>query len=429
MIIEEFIGWFLKYKSKAYLKFEEPDNILLPPNPPLDSIELYVHIPFCKELCPYCSFHRFKFHEETARLYYKALRKELKIYKDMGYKFGGVYIGGGTPTIMMDELVDTLSLIHKLFSPKDISVETNPDHLHKKDIALLVDMGVGRISVGIQSFDDTILRLIDRYDRYGSGFEMKRLVQDVMGDVGTLNLDMIYNFPIQTPAMLEHDLDVIEKIAPDQVTFYPLMVPDATKRRMEKIMGRISYKKEAAFYRMIQDRLADGYTPSSAWCFSKKDLDMIDEYIVNYDQYVGAGSGSFGLVGNTIYSNTFSIKEYAEDLNSGRLPLKSKKIFSIKEMARYHFLMSLFGLEMGRALFKERFGCGLWSALWVECLFFLLIGGIHMDKDIIRVTEKGMYYWVIMMREFFIGVDNFREISRRALLKEDSQFGNTGSFD
>ncbi|MCD6569557.1 MAG: coproporphyrinogen III oxidase family protein [Deltaproteobacteria bacterium] len=426
MFVENFIGWFLRYKAKAYLKFEGFDNTLLPPNPPLDNTGLYVHIPFCKGLCPYCSFHRFEFHEDTTRIYFKALRKELKIYKDMGYKIGEVYIGGGTPTIMMDELIDTICLIHKLFSPGDISVETNPDHITKKDIALLVDMGVSRISVGIQSFDDTILRLIGRYDRYGSGSEIKSRLLDVMGDADTLNLDMIYNFPIQTRSMLETDLDVIEEIRPGQVTFYPLMVPDATKKRMSKLMGKISYKKESTFYRIIQDRLSNNYTPSSAWCFSKENSGMIDEYIVSHDQYVGAGSGSFGLIGNTIYSNTFSIKEYVEQLASGRLPLKSKKTFSVKEMARYTFLMNLFGLEMKRGDFKKRFGRDVCSIRLggLECLFFLLIGGIHIDKDMVRVTHKGMYYWVIMMREFFIGVDNFRETSRKDLLKEDSQLKN-----
>jgi coproporphyrinogen III oxidase-like Fe-S oxidoreductase len=218
--------------------------------------------------------------------------------------------------------------------------------------------------------------------------------------------------------MLESDLDVIERLKPSQATFYPLMVPDASRKNMNKLMGKTSYQKESLFYKIISDRLFRDYKPNSAWCFSRSDSETIDEYIVKYDQYAGLGSGALGLIGDTIYSNTFSIKEYIESLSKGKLPLQSKKTFSAKELARYAFLMKLFGLNMDRAYFKKKFGHDIWRYLWLECLFFSFIRGIAIDKDKIRVTKSGMYYWVIMMREFFIGVDNFREINK-SMIEED----------
>jgi len=411
MLIGDFIGWFLRLKAKKYLTFKYSSDIPVP-DPPSENIELYIHIPFCTQLCPYCSFHRVLFHEPTARLYFNALRKEITLYKELGYKFGGVYIGGGTPTILMDELIETIDLVQRLFSPDDVSVETNPDRLQKEAFLDLVKAGVKRISVGIQSFDDSLLKQIGRFHKYGSGEELKRRVLDVMGIVQTLNLDMIYNFPTQTQSMLDRDLDIISEIKPDQTTFYPLMISDATRRNMESIMGKIDYRKESLFYSIINARLSDTYTPSSAWCFSRSDTHMIDEYITNYSQYIGTGSGSFGLIANGIYSNTFSIKEYIELLDSGRFALKGMKLFSQKEMERYLFLMNLFGMELDRKDFIKRFGYDICYPLWLDCLFFMLTGGIYLQGDKIKLTTRGQYYWVVMMREFFIGVDNFRDMGR-----------------
>ena len=254
------------------------------------------------------------------RVYFKALRKELAIYADMGFRFSSVYVGGGTPTVLMDELFETMGLIETLFRPGEISVETNPDRLERDQITSLANAGVRRISVGIQSFSDKILKAIGRYEKYGSGAELARKVFDALGSVETLNVDMIYNFPIQDSSMLEHDLATLLKILPDQVTFYPLMISQATHKQMESIMGGVSPGKEKVFYNMITSTLEPLYQPNSAWCFSRGGSLMIDEYVVGGEEYVGAGSGAFGLVGGAIYANTFSLGEYVRSLESGRLP-------------------------------------------------------------------------------------------------------------
>jgi coproporphyrinogen III oxidase-like Fe-S oxidoreductase len=413
MIIERFIASYMRHKAAQYFTFELSGDLEPPPSPE-KAIHLYIHIPFCAQLCPYCSFHRLAFDESIARQYFCSLKKEIVMYHDLGYRFRGVYIGGGTPTILMDELIDVISLIQKLFQPHEVSVETNPDRLDKDTLVCLADVGVKRVSVGLQSFDDGILRRIGRYDKYGSGSQLREKLLNAQGCVETLNADMIYNFPTQTIKMLEADLAILEDIKPDQITFYPLMISDATRLKMQNLMGGVSYAKEKLFYNTITSRLEHLYHPSSAWCFSRRGVSMIDEYIVISDEYVGMGSGAFGLVGGAIYANTFSIKEYTERINQGRLPLFARKTFSRKEMARYTFLMDLFGLSLDMKTFRQRFGSHLLTDLALECLFFILVGGIRIHSGHIALTRRGQYYWVTMMREFFTGVDNFRDLSREA---------------
>lgn len=409
MIISEFISAFMKYKSKEYLTFNQLGFASLP-KVTNNKIQLYIHIPFCRVLCPYCSFHRVQFNENLTRSYFQALRKELEIYSRMGFTFSEVYIGGGTPTILMDELASTLKLITNIFNPQDISVETNPDMLTAEVMSRLVDFGVGRVSVGVQTFNDKILKLIGRYEKYGAGEELALKISKVKGILKTLNIDMIYNYPVQASQDLIEDLSILNDIGPDQITFYPLMISDKTRQDMKKIMGNRSRKNEYEFYKQINESLSS-YKPVSAWCYSKSH-GMIDEYVTSNDDYLGAGSGAFGFAQGSIYANTFSIPAYIKELNENRLPVYAKKTFSQKELHRYMFLMGLFGLKMPRSIFVDKFGSDPWKLLFLECLFFTMTGAVKTTPQDLILTEKGRYYWVIMMREFFTGVDNFRDLSR-----------------
>ena len=414
MSLDSFIAWFVRKGATKCFTFEE-GTLVPPPCPPERPIHLYVHIPFCMQLCPYCSFHRYPFEEDSVRAYFSALQNELRIYAGLGFRFSAVYVGGGTPTILMDELIDTLDLIGRLFSPEEISVETNPDRLDLENLSSLADSGVKRVSVGIQSFQDEVLRAIGRLDKYGSGPVLARKLEAAKGSVDTLNVDMIFNFPIQTRSMLNDDLKTLLDILPDQITFYPLMISTATRKQIEGIMGPMVPGRERQFYRIITSSLEPFYEPNSAWCFSRGGSPMIDEYIVGGEEYVGAGSGAFGLIGGAIYANTFSLDEYMRALGGGRLPVKSYKAFSIKELARYSFLMSLFGLKLDLNTFRQRFGNSIWRLLGPECLFFILAGALCKTASTLELTERGRYYWVVMMREFFTGVDNFRDMSRAAI--------------
>lgn len=412
MLAEEFIAWFMRRKTSQYFNFA--DNVsITPPVAPEKPVHLYVHIPFCSELCPYCSFHRVLFREEETRAYFKALRQELTLYHEMGFRFSGVYFGGGTPTILRDELVATLELIHRLFAPEEISVETNPDRLGADLLAELRDLGVKRVSVGIQTFDDELLKHIGRYHKYGSGDELKSRLNDAKGIVPTLNADMIYNFPLQSRENMARDLEILTDVLPDQITFYPLMISDATRKKMTRIMGVRSLQTEKEYYELITEKLAAQYSSTSAWCFSRNGDSLVDEYIVNNAEYVGAGSGAFGLVGNAMYANTFSLEEYRATLSRGQLPLKACTPFSRHEMARYHFLMDLFGLRMSLPCFREEFGHDMRVLLGPELLFFRMLGALTVEGDMVRLTPRGQYIWVTMMREFFTGVDNFRDLSRK----------------
>ena len=403
-------------KINRAVQFRKGDVPKLPVHESNKSRLLYVHIPFCERLCPYCSFNRTVFNEALSRSYWQALRKEIDLYKSYGYNFSGVYVGGGTPTIQIDELEETLANIRRNFDIEEISVETNPNHLDNHRIETLKRSGVKRLSVGVQSFDSGLLKAMDRLDKYGTGPEILAKLKSASGKFDTLNADMIFNFAAQTSEILQRDLDTLLESGVDQITYYPLMTSDSTRQLMEKNIGRVDYSREESYYKQIVKRLVPPYRFSSVWCFSRKEdrqnKAIVDEYIISYDEYAGAGSGSFGYLNGVCYANTFNIEEYITRLNRGELPLMASRRFATGDRVLYDLLMMLFGLNLNLDALKSKYGGAAWRHLWLPFLGLRLLGAIGNRMGEYYITDRGRYFALIMMREFFIGVNNFRDFCR-----------------
>ncbi|MDD2673042.1 MAG: coproporphyrinogen III oxidase family protein [Syntrophales bacterium] len=371
---------------------------------------LYIHVPFCRNLCPYCSFHRVPFDEGLCRAYFQSLRREILSYKEAGFDFRSVYVGGGTPTVLVEELEETLGVVRSSFPIREVSVETNPDHLDEEHLKALKRAGVDRLSVVIQSFDDDILRAMGRFDRYGSGSRTAEAIRNAIGQFETLNADMIFNLPAQTADVLARDIETLIATGVDQITYYPLMVSDSARDRILRDLGSLSHR-ESEFYRTILRRLSSSYRASSVWCFSKNGK-MIDEYIVNYDEYAGTGSGAIGYLGGICYANAFGLEEYIERAGRGEFPIMASRRFSRGDRVLYDFLMRLFALDTDLSPLSEKYGPESGRHLLLPLFLLRLSGGIRREDGNIVLTERGRYFTLIMMREFFNSVNNFRDYCR-----------------
>jgi coproporphyrinogen III oxidase-like Fe-S oxidoreductase len=419
VLAERILTSFLRLANRRILSLKTSRGVTLPPPTPGRGYLLYAHVPFCQRLCPYCSFNRFPFSDEQARAYFRRLRDEMRMVADLGYGCGSLYVGGGTPTILIDELVETIDLARELFRVKEVSSETNPNHLVPEVVDPLTER-VQRLSVGVQSFDDDLLRQMDRYDKYGSGGEILRRLQDVAGRFHSLNVDMIFNFPSQKPESLLHDVVCLRESGANQTTFYPLMTSPPVRRSLARTVGRVSYRRECAYYHALSEALAGAFEPATAWTFSKTAGEMIDEYIVDYEEYVGIGSGSFSYLDGSIYANTFSLQEYQAAVGSGHLSAAAERTFGLREQMRYRFMMGLFGLRLDKRAFRQRFGVAVERGLRAEMAFMRAAGAFARDdSEEITLTPKGRYLLVAMMREFFAGVNNFRDQARGSLSPEE----------
>jgi coproporphyrinogen III oxidase-like Fe-S oxidoreductase len=443
MISERLLSAVVRGMMARYVIVDPYTKGTIPGPEPGKTYMLYAHVPFCERLCPYCSFNRYPFREAQARRYFKNLRAEMMKVKELGYDFDSLYIGGGTPTILLDELVETIDLARREFSIKNVSCETNPNHLTDPWLSQL-EGRVNRMSVGVQSFDDGLLKQMDRYEKYGDGKSIMKAIRRATPYFDSMNADMIFNFPAQTEEILINDLACILESGCTQTTFYPLMASRSVEKSLERTVGKVDYEREQHYYEIICEALTGGANPeftfSSAWTFNRRktsntlrptakgitqqadDSQMIDEYVVDYEQYPAIGSGGFTYLGSTQYVNTFSVNEYNAAIEAGKLSVTGKTDFSKVNRMRYRFLMQLFGLRLDNAQFKRDFGCTVQQGLPVEYAFMKVNGAFDQDDDeALTLTPKGRYLTVVMMRQFFIGVNGMRDQARAALPPDERE--------
>lgn len=416
MLSERIITAALRILNSHYLH-QEPVELQTLPGPQAGrGYVLYAHVPFCERLCLYCSFNRYLFQEQRAREYFKRLRREMRMVAELGYDFPSLYIGGGTPTILLDELAETIDLARSLFSIEEVSSETSPNHLTPELVSVLKHR-VQRLSVGIQSFDDGILRQVDRYDKYGSGAEIFEHIRSVAGEFHSLNVDLIFNFPSQTETMLRRDIELLKASGANQTTFYPLMASPRTRAELARQVGHIDFVREARYYRIVTEGLTPEFQPTSAWTYSRDKDAMIDEYIVDYGEYVGIGSGALSFLDGRIYGNTFSLRDYVSRIDAGHMSVaKAGNPYSKTAMRRYRFVTDLFGLQLDKDRFRRDFGVPVERGLAAELAFMRLAGGIAGDDGrYITLTEKGRYLLMVMMRETLATSNDLRDHARDEL--------------
>lgn len=418
MLATRIVNRAMRQASGKYLSLRPIDRDRLPAPREGKHYLLYAHVPFCSTLCTYCTFNRFLFEEEKARRYFRSLRQEMKMAYELGYRFDSMYVGGGTTSILVDELCATIDLARELFPLKEVSCESDPNNIDKETIAHLKGR-VDRISVGVQSFDDDILKRVGRYEKFGGGEETLSKLQALIGELPVVNIDLIFNFPTQDEKMLRHDLGIIKRLSPTQVTAYPLMSSPSVKSLIKRSIGDISLDKEATFYRVILEELLGEYNQISSWAFSKKGDDIIDEYVVNHDEYVGIGSGSFSFLDGVLYTNTFSLKEYATRIESGKMGLSRARKYGRLSQMQYRLMVGLFGGGVHKESFSRQFKMPIEVGLFKELFFLRCVGAIREKEGVLYPTLKGKYLFLSMMKEFYIGMDTVREESRARLSPED----------
>ncbi|WP_456437394.1 coproporphyrinogen III oxidase family protein [Desulfurobacterium sp.] len=410
----------MRYKLLRTLKFRKA--VGEPPAEDMNSREkklLYIHVPYCEEVCPFCCFNSYDINKyrHTIKEYFEAVKEEIKMYRDLGYDFNSAYVGGGTPTTVPDELAEILEFIRKEFNITEISIEANP-RISDETVKIFQNAGLDRLSIGIQSFNNQLLKEIGRYEKYGSGEEIKERVKEIIGKFRIVNLDFIFNLPTQTPEILKSDLETAIELGADQITCYPLMVAEQNVKNIKQ-MGQVDYNKERYMYfNTVLPAMKEKYIPASSWCFSRKredkKIDMIDEYIVDYQDYIGVGCGSFSFANGYVNMNAYTIPLYISLIKEGKFPtiMRSYKL-AFKDHMRYYMMMSLFGRRLNKEKFKERFGVEYERALWWESKFVKLMGMVTEERGNVYTTERGMYAFLIMLRQFFVYANRLRFIGKK----------------
>lgn len=401
-IVASIIQGVVKIKSKSSFNLTTA-NMQDYPNPDLDKkYLLYLHIPFCKTFCSYCSFYKIKYDPVIVKNYFDALQADIKKVHKKGYKFQGVYIGGGTPTLAPELVAQTIDLLRSLFDIKEVSCEANPN-IDNRIINLLKDR-VDRLSIGVQSFQDTILVRSQRLEKYGNSNQIQENISKAIESFDIVNVDMIFNFYDQTEQDLFDDLQILKSLSPHQIAYYPLM--NSRNSRIKKMYGGYSKLNELPFYKIIMNELENEYNQVGSWSYSKKRGRYFDEYVVNHDEYLGLGAGSFSYIDNVLYANTFNINEYITNINKHVSTIKLKNAYGRRDQLKYRLMLRLFANEFDKVGFNKEYGSNSTGLLAKELAFLKLVGAFNPNSY--SLTQSGKYFAMVMMKEFYIGMNELR---------------------
>ena len=271
---------------------------------------LYVHIPFCSAICHYCDFPKLQYFRLFAEKYIDVLIKEIE-EKVKNKELKTIYIGGGTPTSLDDDLFEKLlKNIYKFsLQSKEYTIEANPESLTENKIKLLKKYGVNRVSIGVESTDDKVLKEIGRKHTFIDVKNAVTLLKE--NGIDNINLDLILGLPNVTEEMVVTDLKNILDLSPKHISTYSLSIHEHTKFYLDA-QKEPSPDFSRSLYDLVHDTLlAKGYRHYEVSNFALPKYES--EHNLTYwrnEEYYGVGLGAAGYVDGVRYKNTTNLSKY-----------------------------------------------------------------------------------------------------------------------
>ena len=347
---------------------------------------LYIHIPFCESICDYCDFTKLQYFHSFGEKYLLSLAKEMK-ERVKNKELKTIYIGGGTPTSLSDEQFEKLLKMVEPYSKKveEYTIEANPESLTLSKIKLMKRYGVNRVSIGVESTDDKILKSINRKHTFLDVKNAVSLLKE--NDINNINLDLIIGLPNVSFSMLENDINNVLLLKPNHISCYSLTVHEHTVFYINKIEEP---NEDFAYqaYKFINEILEkNGYShyEVSNWAKPGKESKHNLTYW-NNERYYGIGVGASGYIDNIRYKNTTNFNSYISFVNE-----KEEEIVDLEDEKQYELMLRLrtkYGLDL--IDYKNRFGVDLYNAHKNEIDRYILDGYLKIEDNRIIPTFEGM---------------------------------------
>ncbi len=351
-----------------------------------EGMGLYVHIPFCTNICTYCDFSKMYYKKEWVDRYLEALKKEIQQYA-IDVPITTVYIGGGTPSSLTTEQLQTLLQMLQVYTNNvlEYTIEVNPESMTCEKLQLFKAYGINRLSIGVQTFNEKILKKIGRQHCNQEVFRLIYQAQEI--GINTISIDLMYNLPLQTKEDILKDLQIVETLPITHLSYYSLILEEHTMLYNEHFEG-MNEQEEYTMTEMIREKLGQiGFHRYEISNFEKNGHPSLHNSIYWLNQhYYGFGLGAHGYLQNIRYSNTKQLSAYLR----GEFLLCEETINQTESM----FEALMLGLRLANgislSLFKQRYHIDLLAYYQERLQPFFDQGLLIIEENHLRPTSKGM---------------------------------------
>lgn len=345
---------------------------------------VYIHIPFCISKCNYCDFLSFSSTKEKRKKYVDYLIKEIELYPK--YTYDTIYFGGGTPSLLDCEDIERILDKFDKKSGVEITLEVNPKTVTLEKLKKLYEIGVNRLSIGTQTFNDRYLEILGRGHSSSDAintYEMARIA-----GFKNISLDLMFSLPNQKINEVLEDLTKLLELRPEHFSIYSLIWEEGTNffKKLEKgIFKETENEIEAEMFEKIIDLSSkNGYNHYEISNFSIPNYESKhnSKYWRN-KRYLGVGLGASGYIDNIRYKNQVQFSKYYDKIENGEFPILEKEKLTLADEEQYKYML-------GFRLLKE--GVVADGKYLEKCIYLEKKGFLKSDGRKYTLTHKGIMY-------------------------------------
>tara|TARA_Y100001935_G_C17303816_1_gene510964 strand:- start:2029 stop:3234 length:1206 start_codon:yes stop_codon:yes gene_type:complete len=386
-----------------------------------ESLGIYIHIPFCQTKCFYCDFNTYTKIEDQIDEYISCVISEINIWGEILGKSSirSIFFGGGTPSYIDSKYIKIiLDSIHENFYVDkniEVTLETNPNDVSKNKFIDLISIGINRISMGVQSFDDSLLRMLGRRHDSKEAESSYKTLRETGFD--NLSIDLMYGLPYQSIQSWENTLDKSIYLKPNHISLYSLQVENGTPLKSKINSGAYEKPdddKAAEMYEIAEKKLFNkNFFQYEISNWSKKSFECVHNKIYwENNFYLGIGAGAHSRINNFRFSNIKSPKKYINTLmNNKVLKSETMKIDFIENLDSLSFSdeiseTMMMGMRLNQGIklekFKQKFGKTIYEIFDNEIKKLKNLNLIEINETHIRLSSKGRLLGNEVFQEFII---------------------------
>lgn len=372
----------------------------------MKQLGIYIHIPFCKSKCKYCDFVSFQGIEAKQDDYINCLIKEIEKQNwneiNKNYKVTTIYIGGGTPSFIASEHIERILNVVKekikieIDEKIETTIEVNPGTANKEKLTKYKKVGVNRLSIGLQSTNNKILKEIGRIHTYEEFLETYNLAKEVGFE--NINVDLMLALPNQTIQDLKESLEKVIELNPNHISVYSLILEEGTEFYKLEEQGKLnlpSEELERQMYWYVKNKLEmAGYNHYEISNFAKTGKESKhNTNCWNQEEYLGFGLAAHSYFENKRFSNTDKLDSYIKNINENNQEknVEIHETQSIEDKKKEYMLIGLRKIEgVSISKFKEKFIDNPIYLFKNELATLVGEGLVEVDIDSIKLTNKGL---------------------------------------